>query len=89
MLPNWIAPSVLPLFCLMVIYWDTKWRLGAAKLKPWLVAGLALGFVAVALAHNTDLLQKLTGRRLPVNQDPLHRVREWSASRFKTRTRWW
>jgi hypothetical protein len=77
-LPNWIAPSVLPLFCLMVIYWDTRWRLGAAKIKPWLVAGLALGFVAVALAHNTDLLQKLTGRRLPVNQDPLHRVREWS-----------
>ena len=23
-LPNWIAPSVLPLFCLMVIYWDTR-----------------------------------------------------------------
>jgi hypothetical protein len=45
-LPNWIAPSVLPLFCLMVIYWDTRWRLGAAKLKPWLVAGLTLGFVA-------------------------------------------
>ena len=53
--PNWIAPSVLPLFCLMVIYWDTKWRLGAAKLKPWLVAGLALGFVAVILGHDTDL----------------------------------
>ena len=75
---NWIAPSVLPLFCLMVIYWDTRWRLGAAKLKPWLVAGLGLGFAAVVLGHNTDLLYKLTGRRLPVNQDPLHRVREWS-----------
>jgi hypothetical protein len=77
-LPNWIAPSILPLFCLMVIYWDTRWRLGAAKLKPWLIAGLALGFVAVVLGHDTDLLHKLTGRRLPVNQDPLHRIREWS-----------
>jgi membrane-associated phospholipid phosphatase len=75
---NWIAPSVLPMFCLMVIYWDTRWRLGAAKLKPWLIAGLGLGFVAVIFGYNTDLLQKVTGWRLPVNQDPLHRVREWS-----------
>ena len=77
-LPNWIAPSVLPLLCLMVIYWDTKWRLGATKLKPWLVAGLTLGFVLVLLAHDTNLIEKATGWRLPVNQDPLHRVREWS-----------
>jgi membrane-associated phospholipid phosphatase/4-amino-4-deoxy-L-arabinose transferase-like glycosyltransferase len=75
---NWIAPSVLPMFCLMVIYWDTKWRLGATKLKPWLVAGLTLGFVLVVLGHDTNLLTKATGLRLPVNQDPLHRVREWS-----------
>ena len=37
-----------------------------------------LGFAAVMLGHDTNLLRKLTGRRLPVNQDPLHRVREWS-----------
>jgi len=77
-LPNWIAPSVLPLFCLMVIYWDTRWRLGATRIKPWLIAGLTMGFIAVVLCHNTDLLPKLTGWRLPVNQDPLHRVRGWS-----------
>jgi hypothetical protein len=76
-LPNWVAPSVLPLFCLMVIYWDTRWRLGAARIKPWLIAGLALGLTAVVLCHNTDLLPKLTGWRLPVNLDPLHRVRGW------------
>ena len=75
---NWIVPSVLPLFCLMVIYWDTKWRLDATNLKPWLVAGLALGFVFAALGHDTNLIPRLTGWRLPVNQDPLHRVREWS-----------
>jgi hypothetical protein len=62
----------------MVIYWDTQWRLGATQLKPWLVAGLTLGFVLVLLAHDTNLIAKATGWRLPVNQDPLHRVREWS-----------
>jgi membrane-associated phospholipid phosphatase len=77
-LPNWIAPSVLPLFCLMVVYWDTRMRLGAARTKPWLIAGLALGLSGVVLCHNTDLLPKLTGWRLPVNLDPLHRVRGWS-----------
>ena len=64
-LPNWIAPSVLPLFCLMVIYWDTRWRLGAARIKPWLIAGLGLGFAAVILCHDTNLIKKLTGRGCP------------------------
>jgi membrane-associated phospholipid phosphatase len=77
-LPNWIAPSVLPLFCFMVIYWDTQWRLGAAKIKPWLATGLALGFAVVVLGHDTDLVKTLTGWRLPVNLDPLSRVRTWS-----------
>jgi hypothetical protein len=62
----------------MVIYWDTKWRLGTRKLKPWLIAGLGLGFFAVILAHDTNLIYKLTGQRLPAKHDPLHRVREWS-----------
>ena len=77
-LPNWIAPAVLPLFCLMVIYWDTRWRLGAARIKPWFMSGLVLGLVAVLLCHDTNLIPRLTGARLPVSQDPLHRVRGWS-----------
>jgi membrane-associated phospholipid phosphatase len=78
-LPNWIAPSVLPLFCLMVIYWDTRWRLGVRALKGWLIAGLSIGFVTVAFLHETDLMQKIVGRPLPPKPDPLTRVRAYSA----------
>jgi membrane-associated phospholipid phosphatase len=77
-LPNWIAPSVIPLFCLMVAYWDTRLRLGAKRIKPWLATGLVFGLAAGLLFHNTDWIKKLSGRYLPVNADPLHRVRGWS-----------
>src|SRR5215831_15163554 len=43
-LPNWIAPSVVPLFALMVSVWDERWRAGAHKVKGWLAAGLSVGF---------------------------------------------
>jgi 4-amino-4-deoxy-L-arabinose transferase-like glycosyltransferase len=76
-MPNWIAPAVLPLYCLMVIYWDTQWRLGQARVKGWLLAGLGLGLPLVILGHNTDGVGKLIGRPLPVKLDVLHRVRQW------------
>lgn len=76
-LPNWIAPSVIPLACLMVAYWDARWRLGQAKLKGWLTTGLALGFTLVILGHDTNLVAKVSGHYLPVKFDPLHRVRDW------------
>src|SRR5262249_34372073 len=79
-LPNWIAPAVLPLFGLMVIYWDTRWRLGVKQVKPWLVTGLLMGFAFVILGHNTNLVQKLTGHYSPVNLDILHRVRQWDTA---------
>jgi hypothetical protein len=75
--PDSIAPSVLPLFCLMAIYWDTRFRLGQTSIKTGLIAGLALGGVLCLVGHNTDLVKKLTGFYLPVKLDPLHRVREW------------
>ncbi len=76
-LPNWIAPSVLPLFCLMVIYWDTRWRLGAVRIKPWLASGLLFGFVVAGFLHDTNLVRKVIGFYLPAHLDPLRRVREW------------
>ena len=74
-LPNWIAPSVLPLLCVMVIYWDTRWRLGVHALKGWLIAGLGIGCIAVGLLHEMDLVQKVTGKFLPPKIDPMTRVR--------------
>lgn len=62
-LPNWIAPSVLPLFCVMVIYWDTRLRLGVSQVKRWLAIGLAFGFAAVIFFHATELWAKTFGLR--------------------------
>ncbi len=76
-LPNWIAPSVLPLFGLMVGYWDTRWRLGVRPLRIALTAGLAVGLPVVIIGHDTQVLGKLTGHLLPINQDPMHRARGW------------
>ena len=78
-LPNWIAPSVLPLFCLMTIYWDTRWRLGSRAIKGWLIGGLVIGFAVVSLLHDTDLIQKVAGRPLPPKPDPLTRARGYRA----------
>jgi membrane-associated phospholipid phosphatase len=77
-LPNWIAPSVVPLFCLMAAYWHAQWQAGIRSIKRWLISALVVGLAAVIVGHNTDLVKKMTGRFLPVNLDPLHRVRGWS-----------
>lgn len=76
-LPNWIAPAVLPLLCMMVVYWDARARLEARSIKKWLTAGLGLGAAMVLLCHDTNLVKRITSYYLPVKLDPLHRVREW------------
>jgi 4-amino-4-deoxy-L-arabinose transferase-like glycosyltransferase/membrane-associated phospholipid phosphatase len=76
-LPNWIAPSVLPIFCLMVAFWEPRWQLKRVPVRAWLVAGLTLGWILVAFGHETDLVRKFTGRPLPAKIDPLRRARGW------------
>jgi membrane-associated phospholipid phosphatase len=76
-LPNWIAPSIAPLFCLMVIYWDTQWRLGRVNLRGWLTTGLTVGLAVVVLAHDTDNFERVTGLHWPPKLDPLRRARKW------------
>ena len=82
-LPNWIAVSVVPLFCLAALYWDSRWRLGARAVKAWLVGSVGLGLVVVVALHDTDLVGKITGRPLPPKRDPLTRVRGWKEMTHK------
>lgn len=76
--PNWIAPSVLPLCCLAVIYWDARARAGARFVKRWFAVGLVLGLTAVVLGHKSEWIESITGRPLPARLDPLRRARGWS-----------
>jgi len=73
--PNWIAPAVLPMLCLMVAYWQ-----GRRGVKPLLAAGLALGFLTVAIMHQTNFIGKIAGQPLPAQVDPLRRIRAWHSS---------
>ncbi|HKI70055.1 MAG TPA: glycosyltransferase family 39 protein, partial [Verrucomicrobiae bacterium] len=76
-LPNWIAPSVVPLFCFTIAFWDERFRQGIRAVKPWLITGLVIGFTAAFLFHDTDLIGRVIGRPLPAKIDPLRRVRRW------------
>jgi len=68
-LPNWIAPAVPPLFCLMALYWHERPRAA----KPLLVIGLVIGIFISAFMYDTDLLGKIIAK-LPGDVDPSHRV---------------
>lgn len=68
-LPNWIAPAVPPMFCLMAVYWHERQRTA----KPWLITGLVIGLTASIVMHDTDLIGKLI-HPLPGDIDPTHRV---------------
>jgi 4-amino-4-deoxy-L-arabinose transferase-like glycosyltransferase len=74
-LPNWMAPAVLPLLILMALYWDS--RRGRPWVWRWFRVGLGLGFLALILMSETDLIGLATGHYLPVGLDPLHRLRGW------------
>ncbi len=75
--PNWIAPAVIPLFCLMTIYWDNRWRTGARIPKIALAIGLLIGLFTVVVMYQTDVVRKLTGQLLPGEKDPSRRIRAW------------
>lgn len=76
-LGNWIAPAIIPLFCLAAIYWWKRWEEGARFLKPLLVGGLIFGAVVVAILHEPNLVNKVLHRKLPAKLDLLRRVRGW------------
>jgi hypothetical protein len=74
---NWIAPSVVPLFCLMAVYWDARWAAARHLLNPLLGIGLGLGFIVAVLALDGNLLAKILHGHPPPRLDPLRRVLGW------------
>ena len=77
-LPNWIAPSALPLFALMTAYWELRWRQGAKRVGAFLLSGLILGAVVTVIMLFPETLSKAAGRQLSARLDPLRRIRAWS-----------
>ncbi|HEY0548115.1 MAG TPA: glycosyltransferase family 39 protein [Verrucomicrobiae bacterium] len=75
---NWIAASVIPLFCLMVAFWEKRFREGARHIRAMLAIALFFGAFAVVLLHETNLAKKIAGHYLPAHADPLRRVRGWT-----------
>jgi membrane-associated phospholipid phosphatase len=79
-LPNWIAPAIPPMFCLMILYWQEQLRVGSRFIKPVLTSGLAFGFFVIVLMYDSDLIGKITGQPLPGEMDPVGRARAWKPS---------
>ena len=78
--PNWIAPAVVPMFCLMVLYWGWRWRQGARGVAHWLWGSVVLGLAVIIFVHEPELVGKALGKPLPPDKDPLRRVRAWEAT---------
>jgi 4-amino-4-deoxy-L-arabinose transferase-like glycosyltransferase len=72
---NWIAPAVVPLLGLTLLYWEDRRRDGARWVTGWLAGGLAVGAAVVVFLHDTDLIRRVARVSLPASLDPLRRVR--------------
>jgi 4-amino-4-deoxy-L-arabinose transferase-like glycosyltransferase len=77
-LPNWIAPAIVPLLFVMVLYWEQYWQ------RPWLrrafYTGLGVGLAAMIFLTDTGITKIVTGHYLPAAMDPLRRIRGWQAT---------
>jgi membrane-associated phospholipid phosphatase len=76
--PNWIAPAIVPMLCLVVAYWHKHWSEHPRLADFLLKGGIVLGLFTTVILHETSLVGKITGRQLPALKDPLRRVRMWA-----------
>jgi membrane-associated phospholipid phosphatase len=74
---NWIAASIIPLLCLMVMYWEQRYIGGTRHVRAWLTIGVMTGAFTTVVLHETDLIKKMTDFYLPPKADHLRRVRGW------------
>ncbi len=72
--PNWIAPTIVPLFMLGAIYWNGRYDSVNRAMKNIFLIGIAVGLLVVIVAHDTSLIGKITGHPLPAKLDPLRRA---------------
>lgn len=75
-LPNWIAPAVIPFLFVMLLYWDARRQ--QRWVRRFFYGGLVLGLLAMIVISDTDVIKVVTGRYLPMATNPLRRVRGWS-----------
>jgi 4-amino-4-deoxy-L-arabinose transferase-like glycosyltransferase/membrane-associated phospholipid phosphatase len=76
-LPNWIAPAIPPMFCLMVVYWREKFAAGARFIKRVLIVSFAYGLIAMVVIYDSGLIGKIAGQPLPGEMDPVGRALAW------------
>jgi Dolichyl-phosphate-mannose-protein mannosyltransferase len=75
--PNWIALGVVPMFCLMAAYWNSRWLADGRALRGWLVAGISIGCVAAAMLYFPGTVVGMTGRPFAPERDPIRRLQGW------------
>lgn len=75
--PNWVAPAVVPLFCMLFACGHYRWQASGRLLRKGLIVGLAIGIPLVVILHKSEFVGKVAGRHLPPEADPLRRVRAW------------
>ena len=76
-LPNWIAPSIIPFFCLGLLYWNELYQQGLRSVRIILTSGILLGTVASVLLHDISLVETFTGWHVPDALDSTRRVKGW------------
>lgn len=76
-LPNWIAPAILPMFLLAAVHFDAEWRAGRRAVRFWLYPGLIIGATMVIVLHDTNLLNK-AGINIPRYWDQSRRLQGWT-----------
>lgn len=76
-LPNWIAPSIVPLLAATAVYWHDRWRAGRPAVALWFKLGIGLGLVVVVLLHDTGLIKRAIGSPLPASLDESRRLQGW------------
>lgn len=77
--PNWIAPSILPLYSLAGLYWHEQWKRGSRLPRYFVTAALVIGLPGIVIMHDTRLITKISHRTLPVEFDATRRLQGWHA----------